>query len=156
MSSSARGTSTNSCGSTGPLKVSISTFITAMRMSATSDSGEPGPHADRIARDAVIGTVAAVLLHATREVPNRSISPATHGFAQLTVREKQIAACVASGLTDRAIAGTLQISYWTVRTHLDHIFEKLAVTNRAALVARLHRGRQRPNRRIAPASKIPN
>ena len=44
-------------------------------------------------------------------------------------------------LTDRAIAKDLQISYWTVRTHLDHIFEKLEITNRAALVARLHRGR---------------
>jgi DNA-binding NarL/FixJ family response regulator len=58
----------------------------------------------------------------------------------LTDREWQIAEGVANGLTDRAIASSLQISYWTVRSHLDHIFGKLDVANRAALVARLHRG----------------
>ena len=87
----------------------------------------------------LLGLLQPVLLHATREARNRSIAPAMPCLAQLTVRERQIAACVANGLTDRAIAKTMQISYWTVRTHLDHIFEKLEVANRAALVARLHR-----------------
>lgn len=88
----------------------------------------------------LLGLLQPVLLRATREVRNQSIAPVTHSLQQLTVREREVAAGVVSGLTDRAIAGTLQISYWTVRSHLDHIFEKLAVTNRAALVARLHRG----------------
>ena len=88
----------------------------------------------------LLGLLQPILLRATRGLHNRSIVPATHSFQQLTEREKQIAEGVANGLTDRAIAASLQISYWTVRSHLDHIFEKLAVTNRAALVARLHRG----------------
>jgi DNA-binding CsgD family transcriptional regulator len=81
-----------------------------------------------------------VLLRATRDVRNQSMFPESHSLQQLTDRERQIAEGVANGLTDRAIANSLQISYWTVRSHLDHIFEKLDVANRAALVARLHRG----------------
>ncbi|MBR1225713.1 MULTISPECIES: helix-turn-helix transcriptional regulator [unclassified Bradyrhizobium] len=88
----------------------------------------------------LLGLLQPVLLRATREVRNQSLAPASLCFQQLTVRERQIAAGVVNGLTDRAIARSLQISYWTVRSHLDHIFEKLAVGNRAALVARLHRG----------------
>jgi DNA-binding CsgD family transcriptional regulator len=88
----------------------------------------------------LLGLLQPVLLRATREVRHQSISLiTTHSFPQLTARERQVAAGVVNGLTDRAIAKSLLISYWTVRSHLDHIFEKLAVTNRAALVARLHR-----------------
>ena len=87
----------------------------------------------------LLGLLQPVLLRATRDVRNRSMPAPAACLAELTVRERQIAACVASGLTDRAIAKDLQISYWTVRTHLDHIFGKLEVSNRAALVARLHR-----------------
>ena len=87
----------------------------------------------------LLGLLQPMLLRATREVRHYSIGPTAHSFPQLTARDKQVAAGVVDGLTDRAIAKSLQISYWTVRSHLDHIFEKLAVTNRAALVARLHR-----------------
>ena len=87
----------------------------------------------------LLGLLQPLLLRATREVRNQSIGATTHSFMQLTVRERQVAAGVVNGMTDRAIARTLKISYWTVRSHLDHIFEKLAVTNRAGLVARLHR-----------------
>ena len=88
----------------------------------------------------LLGLLQPVLLRATREVRRQSLGlTTTHCFPQLTARERQVAAGVVNGLTDSAIAKSLQISYWTVRSHLDHIFEKLAVTNRAALVARLHR-----------------
>ena len=87
----------------------------------------------------LLGLLQPVLLRATREVRHQSMGLTTNSFPQLTARERQVAAGVVKGLTDRAIAKSLQISYWTVRSHLDHIFEKLAVTNRAALVTRLHR-----------------
>jgi DNA-binding CsgD family transcriptional regulator len=87
----------------------------------------------------LLGLLQPVLLRATREARKASMPAPTPCLAELTARERQIAACVACGLTDRAIAKDLQISYWTVRTHLDHIFRKFEVTNRAALVARLHR-----------------
>lgn len=53
----------------------------------------------------------------------------------LTPREKQIAVMVANGHTNHAIASALEISVWTVSTHLRRVFAKLAVTSRAEMVA---------------------
>lgn len=55
----------------------------------------------------------------------------------LSPRERQIALMVAHGRTNQAIATSLDISVWTVSTHLRRIFAKLAVANRAEMVARL-------------------
>jgi DNA-binding CsgD family transcriptional regulator len=55
----------------------------------------------------------------------------------LSPRESEIARMVAAGLTNRAIASVLDISPWTVSTHLRRIFTKLEVNSRAAMVASL-------------------
>jgi DNA-binding CsgD family transcriptional regulator len=55
----------------------------------------------------------------------------------LSPRERQIAMMVAHGRTNQAIATSLEISVWTVSTHLRRIFAKLAVSSRAEMVARL-------------------
>jgi DNA-binding CsgD family transcriptional regulator len=55
----------------------------------------------------------------------------------LSPRERQIALMVAHGRTNQAIATSLEISVWTVSTHLRRIFAKLAVSSRAEMVARL-------------------
>ena len=52
----------------------------------------------------------------------------------LTNRELQIATLVARGKSNKQIAKQLQISKWTVSTHLRKIFIKLKVDNRAAMV----------------------
>lgn len=83
-----------------------------------------------------------VLLRATKELHGRAGTAARGHFPQLTSRENQIVMLVANGLKDRMIAQDLGIGYWTVRTHLDHIFDKLETPNRAALIARVHRERQ--------------
>jgi DNA-binding CsgD family transcriptional regulator len=83
-----------------------------------------------------------VLLRATQQLHDRASAATGRQFPQLTSREHQIVTLVASGLKDRVIAETLGIGYWTVRSHLDHIFDKLGVPNRAALIARVHRERQ--------------
>jgi DNA-binding CsgD family transcriptional regulator len=57
--------------------------------------------------------------------------------AILSPRERQIARMVGKGLTNKSIAHMLDISPWTVSTHLRRIFTKLSVTNRAAMVTRL-------------------
>jgi DNA-binding CsgD family transcriptional regulator len=57
--------------------------------------------------------------------------------AVLSPREDEIARMVAQGYTNRAIAAVLEISSWTVSTHLRRIFDKLGVNSRAAMVARL-------------------
>jgi DNA-binding CsgD family transcriptional regulator len=57
----------------------------------------------------------------------------------LTARELQIAALVAEGMVNKQIAAELQISEWTVSTHLRRIFAKLGVDTRAAMVGRCAR-----------------
>jgi DNA-binding CsgD family transcriptional regulator len=42
---------------------------------------------------------------------------------------------VAKGYPNKTIAAVLEISSWTVGTHLRHIFGKLHVSSRAAMVA---------------------
>jgi DNA-binding CsgD family transcriptional regulator len=56
----------------------------------------------------------------------------------LSPREQEIARMVAKGYPNKTIARVLDISAWTVGTHLRRIFAKLSVGSRAAMVARLH------------------
>jgi DNA-binding CsgD family transcriptional regulator len=55
----------------------------------------------------------------------------------LSPREQEIARMVAKGHPNKVIAAVLDISPWTVSTHLRRIFAKLGVGSRAAMVARL-------------------
>ena len=86
---------------------------------------------------ALLSLLTPVLLCATRRAGSPISIPAPC-WSELTPRENQVAACVAEGLTDRAMASELGVGYWTIRSHLDHIFRKLGVANRTALAARLH------------------
>jgi DNA-binding CsgD family transcriptional regulator len=58
----------------------------------------------------------------------------------LSPRELQIARMVAAGATNRAIADALDISEWTVSTHLRRVFAKTGVVSRAEMVAELFGG----------------
>ncbi len=53
----------------------------------------------------------------------------------LSPREEEIVWLVAQGCPDKVIADKLQISRWTVGTHLRRIFAKLTVNSRAEMVA---------------------
>jgi DNA-binding CsgD family transcriptional regulator len=53
----------------------------------------------------------------------------------LTEREVEVLALVAQGLTNRQISRRLFISPATVRTHLEHIYDKLGVRSRAGAVS---------------------
>ncbi len=57
--------------------------------------------------------------------------------APLSPRELEIARMIAAGHPNKTIAAVLDISAWTVGTHLRRIFGKLRVTSRAAMVAKL-------------------
>lgn len=57
----------------------------------------------------------------------------------LSAREHEIARMVAKGYTNKTIAKVLDISSWTVDTHLRRIFNKLDVRSRSAMVTRLSR-----------------
>ena len=60
---------------------------------------------------------------------------ATQGWESLTAPERAVSQLVAEGLTNRNVARRLHISPHTVNTHLRHVFDKLSVSNRAALAA---------------------
>ena len=57
----------------------------------------------------------------------------------LSEREREILACVAHGLSDREIAGQLQLSPHTVHRHVANIRRKLGATSRTAAVAQAAR-----------------
>ena len=53
----------------------------------------------------------------------------------LTERETEVLRLIAAGLSNAAIAEQLMISVGTVKTHLKHIYGKLAVQSRTQAVA---------------------
>ncbi|WTX00784.1 LuxR C-terminal-related transcriptional regulator (plasmid) [Streptomycetaceae bacterium NBC_01309] len=57
------------------------------------------------------------------------------GYAPLTPRERQIAALVAEGKTNREIAEQLVISPRTAETHVEHILTKLGFTSRTQVAS---------------------
>ena len=60
-----------------------------------------------------------------------------HCRVRLSPREQEIVRMVAKGHPNKVIADVLNISSWTVCTHLRRIFAKLGVGSRAAMVAQL-------------------
>lgn len=63
----------------------------------------------------------------------------------LTERELGIVQLICDGLTNAQIAHRLNIGISTVKTHLLHVFEKLGVKTRAALVSRFLSSSRRPS-----------
>jgi DNA-binding CsgD family transcriptional regulator len=62
------------------------------------------------------------------------------GWDSLTPTELQVVSLIAEGLTNRAVAKQLFISPRTVETHVSHVFAKLGISSRAALIAQaVHR-----------------
>jgi DNA-binding NarL/FixJ family response regulator len=55
-------------------------------------------------------------------------------IAELTERERDVLALVARGATNGEIATDLCISEGTVKSHIGHIFTKLALRDRAAAI----------------------
>jgi DNA-binding CsgD family transcriptional regulator len=60
---------------------------------------------------------------------------------ELTASEERVARLAATGLTNRQIAASLQISPKTVETHLGRVYRKLDIRTRAELGARMGGGR---------------
>jgi len=70
---------------------------------------------------------------------------------RLSPREQEIVRMVAKGHPNKVIADVLNISSWTVCTHLRRIFAKLGVGSRAAMVAQLlETGVLTPDHRVMP------
>lgn len=58
----------------------------------------------------------------------------------LSPREQEIVRLVIKGLPNKTIAAVLEISPWTVATHLRRVYTKLGVNSRAEMVARVLKG----------------
>jgi DNA-binding CsgD family transcriptional regulator len=89
----------------------------------------PGETEDKVILDLQVGGVRCLLVRKPLETgrPDGALSP----------REREIARMVAKGYPNKVIARVLEISSWTVSTHLRRIFAKLGVSSRAAMVAQL-------------------
>ena len=80
----------------------------------------------------------------------RSSAPDDGQRYGLTSREMDVARLLCCGRTNREIGECLKIGQATVKTHLIHIFEKLGVETRSAVVAMMaHRWPARPDNWIS-------
>lgn len=73
------------------------------------------------------------LVRGLRPAPARS----AERFRDLTPREAEVLDLLAEGLSNREIAGRLYVSVATVKTHINAIFAKLGVSDRAHAIARV-------------------
>jgi DNA-binding NarL/FixJ family response regulator len=60
-------------------------------------------------------------------------------LARLTKREREVAACLAAGLSNAEIAQALVITVGTVEDHVHNILAKTGLRSRAAVAAAWHR-----------------
>jgi DNA-binding NarL/FixJ family response regulator len=78
---------------------------------------------DTVLLDVEIGEVRLLALRQVRPSPISLLSP----------REQEIARMVAQGYPNKTIASVLEISSWTVASHMRRIFVKLQISSRAAM-----------------------
>ena len=76
----------------------------------------------------------ALLRIVTEKGPNQYGIPPGEVVSVLTDRELEILQIIAKGLSNNEAAKVLGLSKATIRTHLEHIYEKLDVTNRVEAV----------------------
>ena len=71
-----------------------------------------------------------------RHAGNGDAQPSSRVSDPLTARERDVLAMISQGLSNKRIARALEISPETVKSHVKHIFLKLAVGTRAEAVSR--------------------
>lgn len=101
--------------------------------------GEPADlvHAIRIvaAGDSLLApSVTRRLIHAYVSRPTPRATAEQDGIGELTTREREVLALIATGLTNAEIAHTLHLSPLTAKTHVSRILMKLGARDRVQLV----------------------
>lgn len=76
-----------------------------------------------------------VLERLVSQIPDSGIRLSS-AQVKLTAREQQVLSLLVKGMRNQAIADELSVSVTTVRTHLQNIYDKLGVSNRAAATGR--------------------
>jgi len=100
-------------------------------------NGRPDFGRDEVALLTLIESGFINALKRTRGTPDPALQ-AVAGGTRLSPRETEVAELAAQGLTDKEIARHLNLTFSTVRTHLDNAFAKLGARNRAQLASLLH------------------
>jgi DNA-binding CsgD family transcriptional regulator/tetratricopeptide (TPR) repeat protein len=90
--------------------------------------------------------VAEALAFLEPSEPGAYEPPPPIGTGPLTPREREVAALVAGGMTNRAIAAELVITEATTERHIRNIFDKLGLTSRAQLAVWAHQHGLSPER----------
>ena len=88
------------------------------RVDNSGDQNVPGPHCTFLCREAWQAIVSAL---------------------RLSTRQAEVARCALEGKSQKEIAKALRLSIPTIHRHLTRLYEKLAVSSHAELVARLFR-----------------
>lgn len=93
---------------------------------------------DRFGRQGAAMSVPALMSFALGETPAsaaESDRPADVGLTMLTRREREVAALVARGLSNKEIAAKLVLSPRTIEGHVEHVLQKLCLTKRTQVAA---------------------
>ena len=109
------------------------------RQYATSNAFSARPVTEQIER--LFGRVSASVMRAamTRLWDSRVPQGVVH-TESLTHREHEIVDALCRGLSNKQIAGELQLSEFTIENHLRRVYRKHRVRSRTALIAALGRG----------------
>ncbi|MGL5851979.1 MAG: LuxR C-terminal-related transcriptional regulator, partial [Phycicoccus sp.] len=119
----------------------LTTYDTDADTIAAVEAGATGYLLKDAAASALFDAVRATAAGATVLAPAAAARLAAHVRSPgrsgvLTSREREVLVLVAQGRSNRVIADELFVSEATVKTHLQRIFDKLDVTDRASAVAR--------------------
>lgn len=85
---------------------------------------------DQALRDSFVRAASAQLQQITPPTPRRA---AKHAFDGLTAREREVAALIAQGYSNRALAEALVLSERTIAKHVENILSKLGFSSRAQI-----------------------
>lgn len=119
-------------------------FAVLVRDPLTADVVAASPRAEDELRQAAAGEVKVASARIGGEALRVEVVRAeSNGALELTPRQTAVARLLLKGLTNLEIAAELKISTHTVRRHLEAIFRRLEVPNRAAAAAELKQGRVR-------------
>ncbi|MDQ1652673.1 MAG: hypothetical protein QOI35_1873, partial [Cryptosporangiaceae bacterium] len=105
-------------------------------------------------RGAALPTADAVALALEQKQAAATIAPESGGaaaVAQLTRREREVAALIAEGLSNREIAARLVVAQRTAEGHVENILSKLGFTSRAQVAAWMAAQRPQPSGPPTPA-----
>lgn len=80
--------------------------------------------------------IASKIIQLSKQIPSQGKSTAGGPFQPLSPREMEVLNLVVEGLSNKEIAEKLSIGVETVKTHIKHIMDKLAVSDRTQMAVK--------------------